>query len=88
MKIFKGMPTVRLVLAMLVIVAVIGLSALAIHAPTQSANPLALKGIQTDKATAFYAHNRRNAIWFVEAVLPVTDKKAAADSLKTLVATL
>jgi len=69
MNILKGKATVRLVLAMLVTVVVVGFSALAIDAPTQNPNRLTLKSIQTDKATTFYADRRTNGIWFVEAVL-------------------
>ena len=62
--------TVRLVAAMLVTLAVIGLSTVATHAPAQNQTWLTLKSIRTDKATAFYADNRANRMWFVEAVLP------------------
>jgi hypothetical protein len=88
MKILKGNSTVRLVMATLVTVAVIGLSALATHAPMQNQDRVTLKRIQTDNATTFYADHRRNAgIWFVEAVLPGPDSKAASD-LKAVAATL
>ncbi len=60
----------RLIAAALVAVAVIGLSALAMHAPTQNQTWLTLKNIQTDKATTFYADNRADrGSWFCEAVL-------------------
>ena len=62
--------TVRLVAAMLVTVAVIVLSTLAMHAPAQNQNWLTLKNIRTDKVTSFYADHRANRAWFVEAVLP------------------
>jgi hypothetical protein len=63
--------TFRLVAAMLVTAAVIGLSTVAMHAPTQNQTWLTLKNIRTDKATAFYADNRANrGAWFCEAVLP------------------
>ena len=88
MQILNRKPIVRLIVAMLVAVAVVGLGAVAIHAPTQTASPLTLKSIQTNKATMFYTNHRRNAIWFVEAVLPGTDNKAAAKTLETLAATL
>ena len=73
-------PTVRLFAAMLVTVAVIGLSTLAMHAPTQNQNSLArsLKSIQTDKATMFYAA-RPGCAWFVELVLPTGDGKLIAN---------
>ena len=83
--------TIRLVAAMLVTVAVIGLSALAMHAPTQNQNPLArsVKSIQTDKATLFYADQRMERCYFVEQVLSGTsESKAATANLKLVVATL
>ena len=61
--------TVRLLAAMLVIVAVMVLSRLAAHAPAQNQNWLTLKNIRTDKATSFYADYRANGAWFCEAVL-------------------
>jgi len=81
--------TIRLIAATFVTVAVLGLSAIAMHAPTQNQNSLALKRIQTDNATVFYADNSGNNIWFVEAVLPGTiEGKAATDNLKIVAATL
>jgi Tfp pilus assembly protein PilV len=83
--------TVRLVAAMLVTVVVIGLSALAMHAPKQNQNSQArsLKSIQTDKATLFYADQRKDRCWAVEMVLPGTaESKAATENLKLVVATL
>ena len=62
--------TVRLLAAMLITVAVIALSRLAAHAPAQNQNWLTLKNIRTDKATSFYADQRPDGAWFVEAVLP------------------
>ncbi len=81
----------RVVAAMLVTVAVIGLSAFAIHAPTQNQNSLArsLKSIQTDKATMFYADVSPNSNWFTEQVLPGTNEsKAATENLKVVAARL
>ena len=81
----------RLVAAMLVAVAVIGLSALAVHAPTQNQNSLArsLKSIQTDKATMFYAEMQPRGIFFMERVLPGTsESNAATENLKSVAATL
>jgi len=64
----------RLVAAMLVTVAVIGLSTLATHAPAENQTCLTFKNIRTDKATAFYANNHQNrGAWFVEMVLPTGD---------------
>jgi hypothetical protein len=83
--------TKRLVAAMLVAVAVIGLSALAMHAPTQNQNALAqsLKSIQTDKATVFYADNGQDRLYCVEMVLLGTsESKAATENLKLVAATL
>jgi hypothetical protein len=79
----------RFVAAMLVIAAVVGVSALTMHAPTQNQNSLALKSIQTDKATLLYADNRGDNIWFVEQVLPGTgESKAATENLKSIAAAL
>jgi hypothetical protein len=81
--------TIRFVAAMLVTVAVIGLSGLAMHTPAQNQNSLALKSIQTDKATLFYAGNTGDCGRFVELVLPGTaESKAAAENLKVVAATL
>jgi hypothetical protein len=91
MKKLQAQITIRLVAAMLVTVAVIGLSAIAMHAPTQNQNSLAqsLKSIQTDKATLFYADNRQDRCHFVEQVLPGTsESKAATENLKLVAATL
>jgi len=71
-------PSVRLFAALLVTVTVIGLSTLAMHAPTQTQNPVTLKSIQTDRAATFYADKRPDCAWFVELVLP-TDGKLAAN---------
>ena len=81
----------RLVAAMLVTVAVIGLSTLVAHVPTQKQNSLArsLKSVQTDKATMFYANSSPNGAWFVEQVLPGTSgSKAATENLKSIAAAL
>ena len=83
--------TTRLVAAVLVAVAVIGLSALAMHAPTQNQNSQArsLKNVQTDKATLFYADQRTDRCNFVEMVLPATsESQAATENLKLVAATL
>jgi len=94
---------VRLLAAMLVSVAVIVLSILAARAPAQNQASLTLKDIRTDKATVFYADNRGNGAWFVEAVyadarttgawfieavLPTGDSKLASENLKSVAATL
>ena len=63
--------TLRLVAAMLVTVAVIGLSTVATHTPAQNQTWLTLKNIRTDSATAFYADNHANrGSWFCEMTLP------------------
>jgi hypothetical protein len=91
MKKLQAQITIRLVAAMLLTLAVIGLGALALHAPTQNQNALrrSLKSIQTDKATLFYADNRMDRSFCVEMVLPgTTESKAATENLKLVAATL
>ena len=91
MKKLQAEINMRLVAAMLVIMAVIGLSALAMHAPTQNPNSQArsLKSIQTDKATLFYADQKIQRCYFVEMALPGTsESKAATENLKLVAATL
>jgi hypothetical protein len=91
MKKLQARITKRLVAAMLVTAAVIGLSALAMHAPTQNQNSAArsLKNIQTDKATMFYADQKIQRSFCVEMVLPgTTESKAATENLKLVAATL
>ena len=91
MKNLQAKITVRLFGAMLVALAVIGLSAIAMHAPTQNQNSLtrSLKSIQTDKATVLYADQRMDRCNFVEMVLPATsESKAATENLKLVAATL
>ena len=81
--------TKRLVGGMLVAVAVVGVSAFAIHAPGQKSAARSLDSIQTDKATLFYADKRPSANWFVEQVLLVTsESKAATENLKVVAAAL
>ncbi len=62
----------RLIAALLVAVTVIGLSALAMHAPTRNQSSLTLKNIHTDRAATFYADQRPDRAWFCEAVLPTS----------------
>jgi hypothetical protein len=81
----------RFVAAVLVVAAVVGVSALALHTSTQNQNSAArsLKSIQTDKATLFYASTVPNLGWFVEQVLPGTsESKAATENLKSIAAAL
>jgi hypothetical protein len=83
--------TKRLVAAMLVITAVVGVSALAMQAPTQNLNSVArsLKNIQTDKATLFYASQHTSQTWFVELALPGTsESKATTSNLRVIATTL
>ena len=60
----------RLVAAMLVTVAVLGLSTVATHTPAQNQTWLTLKDIRTDSATTLYVNNRDRGSWFCEMVLP------------------
>jgi hypothetical protein len=79
----------RFVAGVLVAVAVVGVSSLAIHTPSQNSAARSLNSIQTDKATLFYAATEPKANWFVEQVLPGTgESKAATDNLKLVAATL
>jgi hypothetical protein len=79
----------RLVAGVLVAVAVVGVSAFTIHAPSQKSAARSLNSIQTDKATLFYASMRPSANWFVEQVLPGTSEgKAATENLKLVAAAL
>jgi hypothetical protein len=91
MKKLQAQTNKRLVAAMLVAMAVIGLSALAMHAPTQNQDSQArsLKSIQTDKATLFYADQRMDRSMFVERVmLGTSESQAATENLKLVAATL
>jgi hypothetical protein len=79
----------RLVAGVLVAVAVVGVSALAIHAPSQNSAVRSLDSIQTDKAILFYADRSPSANWFVEQVLPGTsESKDATENLKLVAAAL
>jgi hypothetical protein len=69
--------TLPLVAAMLVTVATIALSALALRAPTQTQSPVTLKGIQTDRAAIFYVDRSPDCAWFREGVLSTGDSKLA-----------
>jgi hypothetical protein len=69
MKHIYAQSTLRLVAAMLITVAVIGLSTFATHAPTQNQSSLTLKSIRTDRSTTFYADRSTNGgAWFVDLV--------------------
>jgi hypothetical protein len=81
--------TKRLVAAMLVAAAVVGVSALSLHAPTQNPNALArpLKSIQTDKAIQFQAFLPPDRCHFVERVPAMTgESKALTENLKLVAA--
>ncbi len=81
--------TKRLVAGMLVAMAVVGVSALTIHTPSQNSAARSLNSIKTDKATLFYADIRPDSIYFVEQVLPMTgESKAATQNLKRVAAAL
>ena len=79
----------RLVAGALVAVAIVGVSAFTIHAPSQKSAARSLNSIQTDKATLFYAYMSPSANWFVEQVLPGTiESKDATENLKVVAAAL
>ena len=81
--------TKRLIAGMLVVVAIVGVSALTIHTPSQNSAARSLNSIQTDKATLFYAGARPMGCYFVEQVLPNTsESRAATENLKLVAATL
>ena len=85
---FAGI-TKRVVAGMLVAVAVVGVSALTVHAPSQNSAARSLNNIQTDKATLFYADRTPSCNWFVEQVLPGTsESKDATENLKLVAAAL
>jgi hypothetical protein len=81
--------TKRLVAAVLVTAAVVAVSALSMHTPTDSRSSLArpLKNIQTEKTTVFYAMSAPDGINFVELVLPTTrESRASIENLKLIAA--
>ncbi|HEX4708593.1 MAG TPA: hypothetical protein VH229_12785 [Candidatus Udaeobacter sp.] len=81
--------TKRIVAGMLVALAIVGVSAFAIHTPAQNSAARSLNSIQTDKATLFYADRAPSANWFVEQVLLGTsESKAATENLKSVAAAL
>ena len=89
MKNLKAEITKRLVAAMLVAAAVVGVSALAMDTPSHNQNSAArsLKSIQTDKTTLFYADGWGDRCRLVERVLPGTsESKAATENLKLIAA--
>ena len=79
----------KVIAGMLVVVAIVGVSALTIHTPSQNSAARSLNSIQTDKATLFYAGARPMGCYFVEQVLPNTsESRAATENLKLVAATL
>jgi hypothetical protein len=81
--------TKRLTAGMLVVVAIVGVSVLTIHTPSQNSAARSLNSIQTDKSTLFYAGAVPMGCYFVEQVLPNTsESRAASENLKLVAATL
>lgn len=81
--------TKRLTAGMLVVVAILGISALSIHTPSQNSAARSLNSIQTDKATLYYADFVPMGCYFVEQVLAGTsESKAATENFKLVAATL
>jgi hypothetical protein len=79
----------NVIAGMLVVVAIVGVSALTIHTPSQNSAARSLNSIQTDKATLFYAGAVPMGCYFVEQVLPNTsESRAATENLKLVAATL
>jgi hypothetical protein len=81
----------RLIAGMLVVVAIVAVSALTIHTPSQNCAARSLNSIQTDKATLFYAEAGPLPMgcYFVEQVLANTsESKATTENLKLVAATL
>jgi hypothetical protein len=82
----------RFLAIVLVVAAVVGVSALAIHTPTHNPNSMvrSLKSIQTDKAILFYADaSPATALRYVERVPAMTgESKALTENLKLVAATL
>ena len=83
----------RLVASLLLVVAIVGVSAFTIQAPNQGSAARSLDSIQTDKATLFYTQSgpgpQPDANWFVEQVLLGTsESKAATENLKLVAAAL
>ena len=83
--------TKLLIAAMLVVVAILGVSALTIHTPSQNSGARSFNSIQTDKAILFYAEAGPLPMgcYFVEQVVASTsESKAAIENLKRVAATL
>ena len=79
----------RLVAGVLVAMAVIGVSAFTIPAPSKTSAAGSLDSIQTDNATGFYTNSSPTGNWFVEQVMPGTgETKDATENLKLVAAAL
>lgn len=79
----------HLVAGLLATTIVVGVGALAVHAPVHTQNPVAvsLKDIRTDKATMFYADIRPSDARFVEQTYPITGESGTAtEDLKLIAA--
>jgi hypothetical protein len=92
MKKNKGEFAKRFLAAMLVMAAIVGVSALAMHTSTHNPNSMvrSLKSIQTDKAILFYADaSPATALRYVERVPAMTgESRALTENLKLVAATL
>jgi hypothetical protein len=79
--------TKRIVAAALVTAAVVAISALSMHTPTDSRSSVArpLKNIQTEKATVFYAMSAPDGCNFVELVT-TRESRASIENLKLIAA--
>lgn len=95
MKKNKGEIAKRFLAAVVVVAAVVGVSALAMHTPTHNRNSMvrSLKSIQTDQAILFYADwwpvPLPDCLRFVERVPAMTgESKALTENLKLAAATL
>ena len=91
----KGEIAKRFLAAVLVVAAVVGVSALPMHTAAHNRNSLArsLKNIQTDQAILFYAGSGPSSgpdcLRYVERVPAVTgESKALTENLKLIAATL
>jgi hypothetical protein len=77
------------VAAVLLAVAVAGVSTFTIRTPSEKSAARSLDSIQTDKTTLFYADRIPYANWFVEQVMAGTsESKEAKENLRLVAATL
>lgn len=77
MNLSKNSLILRVFAATLLTAVIIGFSAMAVHAPTQTHSTVTLKSIRTDRATTLYANQPPKCAWFVEMVLPTDSAKLA-----------